>query len=153
MARIDYHGIGVEIKNALVNDATLAAMTPVPQINDPGRFPTFDPQGNPNAVYIYLETRSAPENMQRLRAGQSTDMLIRFSIWSFSFHFDELPTAEQNRDLLCSNVELALMANRGLGGKVKTSWLEGGKFYGGDEGGFWSGCETILVCHAQAVTV
>jgi hypothetical protein len=149
MSAIDYHGIGVEIKNVLEADSNFAAVT----VAEPGIYPTFDPQGNKDSVYIYLESRTAADGIQRIRAGTSTDEIVTFVIWSFSWHADKISEAEKFRDQLVGRVELALMGNRTLNSKVKTSWLRGGKFYGAEESGFWSGAETILECHAQAVTV
>jgi hypothetical protein len=152
MSAIDYHGIGVEIKTVLDAYFTALGGTPV-YVADPGRYPTFDQSGNQDSVYIYLSSRSAPDGVQRIRAGTSTDQILSFAIWSFSFHADDISQAELFRDALLGNVELALMEKRTLNSKVKALWLRGGQFYGADEGGLWSGAETIMECHAQSLTV
>lgn len=146
MARIDYYGIEQALKTQLQNDSDLSGKRVEIE-----RFPTFDPMDG-DAIYIYLENRQAPENIQRIRAGTSTDMDLFLSVWIFAFHADDNEKSAEFRDDLLGQVELAIMDDRTLGGTVDTCWINGGEFHHMEESGFWNGAEIQLQARAQAVT-
>ena len=149
MARVDYFGIEEAIKTVLEANAALAGV----QVGIEEELPftaAVDPQ-----VEIYLERRDAPE-LQPLAGGQRTRFLVRFSIWCYGVSLDSIAKACEVRDDLIGAVELALMADRTLGGTVNASWLEGGAFdtkeTPGASSGFGMGGEIILMADVKATT-
>lgn len=147
MAVIDFYNIEVQIKAILEAYSDLSGV----RVSDPEILPSFDPMGG-DGIYIYLENESCPDNIQRIRAGRSTDSYLTFSLWVFAWHSDSVTLASKERNRIRGLVELALMGNRTLNGTVITSWLRGGRFNRLEDNGFWSGAEVILEAHAQAVT-
>lgn len=145
MAAVDYFSIEVAIETILKADATLGSNVTVmveEQIQ-------LDPQGGPK-VYIYADSRRAPPDIQRLRAGTSTDIELLISVWCFAFNMDPRQAAK-DRDTLVGNVELSLMADRTLNGTVQASWLEGGEFQNLNHNNYqWRGAEIRLTCMVQA---
>ena len=147
MAAINYYEIELQIKAVLAAFAGLAGI----RMADPEILPSFDPMSG-DSVFIYLENENCPDDLQRLRAGTSTDSYLTFSIWCFAWHMDSVSLASKARNDLRGQVALALMGNRTLNGTVITSWISGGRFNRLEDNGFWSGGELILTAHAQAVT-
>lgn len=97
------------------------------------------------AVYIYVTSREAPANEQRLAAGTRTDWILAISIWCVEWHIDSTERAAEARDSLIERVEIALMRDRTLNGTCDRSWLDGGEFTGGmGNAGFLSAGEIVL---------
>jgi len=145
MARIDYHDIETGIKAVLEADAALTGVT----VEVEREFP-FGGADVPPWVGIYLESRAAPEDMQSLSAGTRTRYLLRFSLWCMRFSIESVEKAMELRDDLLGDVEIVLMKDRTLGGKVSVSWLEGGDMASAqlpsDMGaGFLAGAEIVMV--------
>ena len=150
MARVDYYAIEQEIKTVLEADAALAGVTVTIEEEL-----MFGSESTP-WIGVYLDRRDAPPALQRLGAGQSTRFLLRFPLWCWEYHLESITKAIQRRDDLVGKIEVALMKNRTLSGKVATSWLEGGELPSArlpEQAGFVSGAEVILVAEVSATTV
>lgn len=147
MARIDYYAIETEIKTILDADATLTGtlITVEDEL-------LFGAERTP-WVGVFLERRDAGD--QSLSSGQRTRYNLRFSIWCWEYSLESISKAIQLRDDLLGKVEVALMGNRTLNGKVSTSWLEGGDLPSArvpESNGFVSGGEIILIADVTATT-
>jgi hypothetical protein len=149
MARVDYYALEEEIKVILDADPTVGVAGVPVRVEESVMFAA---ESTP-AVYIYLDRRDAPAELQTLRAGSSTDFALRFSLWVWAYSLDGVKIASQIRDDLMGKVEVALMGNRTLNDKVRTSWIEGGEFMSAKEQEGWMmGGEIVLVARAQATT-
>ena len=147
MARLDYYAIEEGIKTTLEADSALDGVKI--HIEEESLFSNDECP----AIFIYIESRDAPIDMQRLAAGTRTDFQMRFSLWCVEFHLESIPKAAELRDDLLGNAEVALMKDRVLGGTVVKAWLEGGRFLSGEvEGGFIMAAEIILVADGIATT-
>ena len=124
MAAVDYSGIEDTIKGVLEADArtTGAAI----YVEEEPQFGLSDMQ---QAVLVYLDRRSAPNTQQNLAAGKRTRYLLQLTVAVLYFSLESFKAACDGRNTLLGNVELVLMANRTLNGKVETLWLEGGELY------------------------
>lgn len=148
MARVDYFDIQAEIKTILDADAGVSGANINIEIerdmNFSARFP---------ACFIYLDSRSAPPDEQRLAAGTRTDFILRFSLWVFGINLNTLADACHQRDDAIGLIEIALMKNRTLSNKVNALWLDGGEFLTGNtDNGFISGGEIIVYAKTQGTT-
>lgn len=154
MARFDYYGLETDIQTILKADADVSAHWAE---RDPSilieREMLFGMDECP-AVIIYMDSRSAPSNLQGISSGQRTRFDLRLSLWVCEFHLDSVETASKNRDDLIGLVEVALMKDRTLGGKVGASWLDGGEFMTAQsDNGFISCGEITLVAEGLSTTV
>jgi hypothetical protein len=150
MPRVDYFAIESGIETVLNADATLAGVTVA--VEDELVFGA----ATSSWVGIYLDRRDAPENRQRLAAGQQTVFLLRFVLWCWEYSLEGIAKAIQRRDDLMGKVEVALMKQRTLNGTVTTSWLEGGEMPSGrvpGQTGWASGGEIRLVAEVKATTI
>jgi hypothetical protein len=153
MSRFDYYGLEQDIKNLIARDPGVLAHWGE---RDPRvlveRDLIFGMDELP-CIIIYLKRRDAPSGMQSLSGGQRTRYRITLSIWVADFHFDDVAQACRNRDDLIGLVEVALMRDRDLGGKVGASWTEGGEFLNAEtDKGFVSAGEIILIADGLATT-
>jgi len=145
MARLDYYAIEVAIKTIL--DATLLATTVlieevVAYIEGP-------------LVVIYLDRRRAPAELQQLSAGTSTRFELDLTLWCLALSYDGVREASQLRDNIIGQVEVAMMADRTIGGTVMSSWIEGGEFRNSrteDDSGFISAGEVKIIASARSST-
>ena len=149
MARINYYGIEDAIRSVLAADSDLAGVTiTVEEELSPARG---------NVVGIYLDSRSAPNELQGLSAGQRTRFHVTFSIWCWHFGVGrDWRVPMQQRDDLLGKVEIVLMKNRTLNDTVTMSWLTGGEFMSGPDptgNQFMSGAEIKLTADVAASTV
>jgi hypothetical protein len=110
---IDYWAIRGGISAAIRSYPELEAITVLPEL---GRLPA--PEECP-CVLVYLESRENPPERQRISAGLELGFRITFSIWVLHYSLDSLEDAVRKRDAVLSKVELALMADRKLGGAVR----------------------------------
>jgi len=144
MARVNYHDILTQIQSVLDADADVDALTFI------NLEPNLDPMTG-NKIYIYEESRTAPENLQRISAGRRTSIIYTVSIWCLAFSLDSVDHASQLRDDLVGFVEIALMNNRDLNNTVHTLWLNGGAFDGAPlDNGFTSAAETMVEIRIDA---
>ena len=147
MAAIDYAGIEDQLKTLLEADASL---------NGTRFYVEEEPQfglQDAKAVAIFLHSR-APDPEQSLSAGKRTRNIIRLSLWSVFFSIESYRVACTGRDALLGALELVLMKDRTVGGKVASSWLEGGQFQSARDdsnSAFAAAAETILVARASAI--
>jgi hypothetical protein len=143
--RIDYSGILQAIKNILGQYTELAG-TRV-EI-EPGVL--FAAESTP-LVELFLDRRDAPQRIQRLAAGRSTDFEVKVSIWCWEYHPESTKEAIDRMSDLIALVELALMQDHSLQDTVVTSWISGGDFNAGPRDvGFIAGGEIQVVAHARA---
>ena len=124
MAAIDYSGIRNQLKTILEADARLAGVRVYVEEE-----PQFGISDRAQAVVVYLTGRTAPPNVQPLAAGKRTRYFLRVEIGVVYFAMESYKAACDGRNTLLGNVELVLMKDRTIGGKVETSWLEGGAMY------------------------
>ena len=94
--------------------------------------------------------REAPG--QPLAAGKRTRWHVRLSVWAVGFA-NTFEKAAKERDDLVGSLELVLMNNRTVGGKVAAGWLEGGEFISvrDQSMGNYALAETVFVGEAQAI--
>ena len=119
MARVDYYSIEKAIQTVLKADPDMADVDVlVEQDVQLGQNPT---------VAIYIESRSAPANLQRISAAKRTNFQVIFTLACFGFSLD-IEQAMKLRDDLMGKVETALMKNPSLNNAVSFSYLSGGQF-------------------------
>ena len=145
MSRINYSAIEDAISAQLLADATVAA----------GGTKVFVEEAISSVegrqVFIYLERRDMPDNMQSLSAGKAERSLLRFSIWCYGSTLEGSRASMSRRDQLLGEVEIALMKDRTLGGTVIKSWLNGGEFRSGMADDFYMcGAEIVLIADVKA---
>jgi hypothetical protein len=90
-----------------------------------------------------------------LAAGKRTRYHLRTTFWVFAFSIESFARACDLRDALLGDLELVLMDNRTLGGKVAASWLEGGEFVSARDAStsvYVSAGEIVLISEVQATT-
>ncbi len=145
MSRIDYFLIEEKIKQQLEADDELN--TDVSEILIEEEL-TFQ---RGKIIGIYLDRRDAAPENQTLSFATRIRFELRFNIWVFAWHL-EVREAIHLRDDLLGKVELVLMADRSLQGSVTSSWISGGEFDNGqDGGGFYSGASIELIADKTAV--
>lgn len=146
MARIDYYAIEQELQRILLEEVSGTSVT----------IETDVPMDSQPWVAIYLEKRETP-SAQPVVAGTQTRIRLRFSIWCWCWSIESTEVAAKLRDDLLGKVEVGLMKNRKIGGKVLHSFLEGGEMlttnYQSDTGtAYISGGEVVLIAEATATT-
>lgn len=147
MPRLDYYDIQNEIKAILEADASLAGVTVA--IED-------EPFTLESCLFvgIHLTGRTAPDQLQRISAGQQTHYELRFSIRCWSYSMESIADALQKRDDLLGKVEVVLMGNRTINGKMAHIRLDGGDMAAGKEPpSYGSVGEIVLIGEATATTV
>lgn len=146
MAVVDYHGILTSLKTLLEADASLDGV-PVFIEEDP----QFDLSGAGKAICLTLGSRREASG-QPMAAGKRTRWQGRLSAWAvgFALTFEE---AAKLRDDLVGSLELVLMNNRTVSGKVAAGWLEGGEFISvrDQTTGSYAIAETIFAFEVQAI--
>lgn len=147
MARIDYADIQSEIKTVLTGDATLAGVTVEIE-----RDMLTSPEQCPY-VAIFLERRQIFR--RPIAAGTRMDYKIYFVLWCYEYQMESIEAASERRDDLIGKVEVALMKNTTLNGKVTTLTLtdDAGEFESAKtDAGFLSGGSIRLEAVAKATT-
>lgn len=146
MAVVDYHGILTELKTILDADATLGDV-PVFIEEDP----QFDLSGAGRAIVLTLSSRREGGG-QPLAAGKRTRWHVRIGVWAVGYALS-FELAAKARDDLVGLLELVLMNNRTVSGKMAAGWLEGGEFISvrSQSEGSYALAETIFVGEALAV--
>lgn len=140
MAGIDYYGIQENIVEQLAAESTLSG---VRFFIEPDLL--FAAESTP-AVLLYLDSRTAINEDQRLAAGRRIDYQLRLSLWCLEYHMDSFAEAARLRDQLIADVEVGLLRDRTLKGSVEYCWLEGGDFETSntEQGGFIMAGEILL---------
>jgi len=122
MAAIDYAGILDELKTIFEADSRTA---------DAHVYVEEDPQfglaDTGKSIVLTLDSR-APSAGQSMSAGTRTRYAVTIGVWTLGFHMESFREAARTRDELLAQVELVLMANRTVSGKVTAGQLAGGQF-------------------------
>lgn len=118
MAKIDYDQIETEIENVISNN-----VNDVKILKEEELVFGFD---NDRVVGIYLQSRRAPANRQRLANGSRSDLLVSFLLRCLGFSIDGTNNAASKRNNLVGDIEDALIRNRDLNGEVEFLFLNGG---------------------------
>ena len=146
MAVVDYHGILTSLKTILLDDASLGDVSVFIEED-----PQFDLIGAGRALVLTLGSRREAPG-QPLAAGKRTRWHVRLSVWAvgYAITFEE---AAKARDDLVGLVELVLMNNRTVNGKVAAGWLEGGEFISvrSQNEGSYALAETVFAAEALAI--
>ena len=146
---VDYGGIRDQIKSILEGDARTSGAAIF--IEEDPQFGLSDVQ---QAIVICLDGRTAPPAEQRLAAGMRTQYHLQCVLVTVYFSMESFKAACDGRDTLLGQMELVLMANRTIGGKATSSWLEGGPMFSvrNPQSNVWAAvAETTLVIDVQAV--
>lgn len=148
MAAIDYNGIAVAIRSAILD----YAQTEHAFVDIETEF-TYGAELTP-VVRVYLENRDAPVDEQKIRAGTATDYWITYALLCGAYSLEGQAEAAKSRNTFLADVEVAMMVDRTLGGKVTTLWLEGGQVFSARdaEGGEIAFAELLVTVVAQATT-
>ncbi len=144
MAAIDYNDIETEIQTVLVA-ALGAGYNVTTEVTQP-----LDSQP---WVAIYIKDR-VDSDIQVCAGGTIKKYSVTFSIWCWGWSLDNPMSAAKKRDDLIGKVEIALMGNRKLNGKVDNGTIHGGEF-GTTEGqtkGTLLGGEIIYKVEVKATT-
>ena len=148
MAAIDYAGIRSQLKTLLEADARLAGVRVY--VEEEPQIGLSDVQ---KAIAVFTDTRVAVAD-QSMSAGKRTRYNLRTSLWTVFFDMTSYSAACDGRDGVLAQLELVLMDNRTLGGKVTASWLEGGELFSArsPQGNtFVAAAETVLVSEVSAI--
>jgi hypothetical protein len=146
---VAYSGIRDEIKGILEGDARTAGAKVF--IEEDPQFGLADEQ---QVIFICLDRRTAPPAEQRLAAGMRTQYHLQCVLVTAYFSMESFKAACDGRDALLGQMELVLMANRTIGGKANSSWLEGGEMFSVRNPGsnVWAAvAETSLIIDVEAV--
>ena len=145
---VDYAGIRTQLKSLLNADARTSGariyIEEEPQIGLPDAG---------LAIAVFSLNRSAIAS-QPASFGRQTIYNLRTALWTFCFSMESHEKACELRDTLLGNLELVLMENRTIGGKVASSWLDGGEIFSArhpDTGIFVAAAETVLVSEVRAI--
>ena len=145
MAAVDFHGILTTLKTILEGDSSLAGV-PVYVEEEPN----FVVMGSGRALVLTLDSRRATPD-QPIAKGKRTRWHIRVAIWAIGFDL-QFAEAARKRDDLVGTLELVLMNNRDVSGKLAAGWLEGGAFVPVHTAqGMYALAETVLVGEATAI--
>lgn len=145
MAKIDYNGIKDELKKVIL-DANLSIAHEV-SIEGDILFDNFD-----TLIDIEIDSRE----IQSAPIAQGTkvrlNLLVIITIWAKHFEQEE---SKRIRDSLLGEVELVIMRNRTLNGKVDSAWLLGGQnvaAYIENENAFVSAGEIKVNLESEIIT-
>lgn len=148
MSAVDYTGILTSLAAILRADALTSAARVFVEED-----PQFGMSDVGQAVVLTMSSRS-PMSGQAIAAGKRTRYLARIGVWSVGFDMESFEAACSKRDTLLGNVELVLMANRTISGKVTASNLEGGEFMNVRNPGenvFCAMAETVVSAEVSAI--
>lgn len=146
MAGIDYNVIGAKIKEVLDLDQDVQRIDGVKvSVED-------DVQLDAGPwVAIFLTRRRAPVTDQRIAAGRKLVYQVEYRLWCWEYSVETPPEAIRLRNILVSNVEIALLRERQLRGAVEFIELEGGEMATvKNDQGFASGAEVIVLARVTA---
>ena len=148
MAAIDYTGILTSLKALLDADS---------RTNNARVYIEEDPQFGQadagRAVVLTLVGR-LPSAGQPMAAGKRTRYVVRIGAWSVGFDMASFEAACAKRDALLAQVELVVMDNRTISGKVTSAQLEGGEFMSvrnPTDSVFCAMAETVISAEVSAI--
>lgn len=147
MARIDYYDIANEIAGILSADSELSGVTVAVESDHELGVGLF--------VGVYIDRRESPPDEQQISAGTRERYILYVTLLCRAYSLDSISDAIRRRDDLVGKVEIALMGNRTLNGKVGGLWLEGGALPSGKDesgSGYISEGEIIVAARVSAVT-
>ena len=150
MAAIDYAGIRDGLKTILNADALTAASRVY--VEEEPQFGMADAGGG--VIAVFSDGRTPDPAGQPLANGKRTNYHVNHTLWVAMFNMESFKAAADARDALLANVELVLMKDRTIGGKVAASWLEGGQMFSARDGGtntFVAAGEIKLVAQVSAI--
>ena len=145
MARIDYNAIKDEL-SIILKDTDIQINFNVSIEGDI----LFD--GYDNLVDIEIDSRAISSTSISNGTKARYSLLTVLTVWAK--HFD-IESAKRIRDDLISEIELVLMQNRTLNGKVDTSWLLGGQnvlAFVEDQQSFVAGGEIRMNIESEIIT-
>jgi hypothetical protein len=150
VARVDYRNILAATRTLLLADVAVAARSPMVLLDQSVGFSLDQP-----IINLTLVRRNAPADLQSLSASTRTRLDVIVAVWVYAFNMDQL-VAEELRDDMIGEVELALMSDTTLGDSVGTSWIIGGDFesaepHEGGMQGFVRAASIELNCRVTAV--
>lgn len=148
MSAIDYTGILSSYKSIFEGDSRTSAARVYVEED-----PQFGQSDAGKAIVLTMVSRS-PSSGQSMSAGKRTRYAARIGVWSVGFDMASFNDACIKRDALLAQVELVLMDNRTVSGKVTSSQLEGGEFMSvrnPTEQVFCSMAETVVVAEVSAI--
>ena len=149
VAAVDYAGIRDQLKTILEGDATLSGVRVF--VEEEPQFGLSDQQ---KAIAVYMDRRTAAAADQNLSAGKRTRYMLRATLWTVFFSLESYKVACDGRDSVLGALELVLMANRTIGGKAASSYLDGGELISAQDasnGVFVAAGETILMMEVSAI--
>lgn len=144
---IDYWAIREGIKEAIQSYPGLEHL-----------FVDLEPSGDPSmeqtpAVLVFMASRSTPPAIQRIAAGKQTSHRLVFSLWVLHYSPDGLDAAVHARDAVLAKVEVALMRDRHLNGRLPSGLtLEAGETQTGKDAAFAAAAETLVMMDVTTFT-
>lgn len=148
MAAVDYTGILSSLKTILEADSRLDGVRVFVEED-----PQFGMADQGKAVVLTMKSRS-PSSGQSMSAGKRTRYAASIGAWSIGFDMATFNDACIKRDAILGQLELVLMENRTISGKVTSMQLGGGEFMSVNrptEQVFCSGAETIINAEVSAI--
>lgn len=105
------------------------------------------------AVLVFMAQRSTPPPLQRIAGGKQTSHRLVFSLWVLHYSPDGLDAAVLGRDAVLAKVEVALMRDRHLGGRLPNGlMLEAGEMQTGKDAAFAAAAETLVMMDVTTFT-
>lgn len=148
MAAIDYTGILSTLATLLAADSRLAGVRIFVEED-----PQFGLADQGKAIVLTLVNRSSSSG-QSMSAGKRTRYSVNIGAWSVGFDMASFNDACIKRDAVLGALELVLMDNRTISGKVTSAQLEGGEFMSvrrPTEQVYCSMAETVIRAEASAI--
>lgn len=148
MSAIDYTGILSSLQTIFGNDSRTSAARVYVEED-----PQFGQSDAGKAIVLTMVSRS-PSSGQSMAAGKRTRYAARIGCWSVGFDMASFNDACIKRDALLASVELVLMDNRTISGKVTAAQLEGGEFMSVKNPGdnvFCAMAETVIAVEVSAI--
>lgn len=145
MAAIDYHDIEDTVRDT-INTATASGSNiyVTAEVNQPMNTNPW--------VAIYMQRR-VDSDIQVCAGGTIKKYSLEFSIWCWGWSLDNSIIAAKTRDDLLGFVEVTLMDNRKMGGKIDNGTIHGGEFKTVEANkGYMSGAEIIYRAEVKATT-
>ena len=144
---VDYWGIREAIRAAIRAHPELGTM---PVHLERTSIPSLDELP---CVLVFLTNRETIPERQRIGAGRSVNHRLTFSVWVIAASLEGQTAAARLRDEKMALVEVALLADRSLGGAVSGTELSGGEVQWSDDpklASFSTAIETLVICDVEA---
>ena len=150
MPAIDYQGVRDQLESILKADSRTSGARIF--VEEEPQFGLSDAQ---KAIAVFMDRRSEQASDQMASAGKRTRYTLSISLWTVYFDMSTYRAACDGRDALMGQLELVLMDNRTIGGKVTASWREGGEMFAARDANsqtFVAAAETVLVAEVSAIS-